>query len=134
MIDNDTYEDGEKYDSKLAAEFVMRCFHARTAAHVLHLKSNSYAEHQALREFYDEVIDLIDAFAEMYQGEYMMQLSCSGVSGYQTPSNGMALITGMTKWIKANRESICDSSECQAQIDDILELCHSTAYKLKFLK
>jgi hypothetical protein len=124
----------EKYDDKLAAEFVMRCFHARTAAHVLHLKSTSYSEHKALQKFYDNIIDLIDAFAEMYQGEYLMQLNCSGVSGYQTPSNAMSLITGMTKWVKSNREAICDSPECQAQIDDVLELCHSTAYKLKFLK
>lgn len=124
----------EKYNPKLAAEFVMRCFHARTAAHVLHLKSTSYAEHVALKEFYDEVIDLIDVFAEMYQGEYQMQLQCSGVSGYQTPANPMALITGMSKWIKANREEVCDSPECQAAIDDVLTLCHSTAYKLKFLK
>lgn len=124
----------EKYNSKLAAEFVMRCFHARTAAHVLHLKSTSYAEHVALNEFYDGIIDLIDGFAEMYQGEYLELLPLSNVGGYQTPSNAMSLITGMTKWVKSNREEICDSSECQAAIDDVLTLCHSTAYKLKFLK
>lgn len=127
----------EKYDSKLAAELVMRCFHARTAAHVLHLKVSgpgSYAEHKALNEFYDGIIDLVDGFAEMFQGEYLELLPLSGVGGYQTPPSGMALVTGMTKWIKANREAICDSSECQNVIDEILTLCHSTAYKLKFLK
>jgi hypothetical protein len=127
----------EKYNSKLAAEFVMRCFHARTAAHVLHLKCTgpgSLAEHMALNEFYDGIIDLIDGFAEMYQGEYLELLPLSGVGGYQTPSNATSLITGMTRWVKANREEICDSSECQNVIDEILTLCHSTAYKLKFLK
>jgi DNA-binding ferritin-like protein len=127
----------EKYDSKLAAEFVMRCFHARTAAHVLHLKSTgpgSFAEHKALNEFYDGIVDLIDGFAEMYQGEYLELLPMSGMSGYQTPTSAMALISGMTKWIKSNREQICDSSECQNVVDEILSLCHSTAYKLKFLK
>lgn len=127
----------ENYNPKLAAEFVMRGFHARTAAHVLHLKSQgpgSYAEHAALSGFYDGVVDLMDRFAETYQGEYQILLDCSKMSGYQTPSTPMALITGMTKWAKDNREDICDSDECQAIIDDILELCHSTAYKLKFLK
>lgn len=140
MIDNDEYEngeEGEKYDSKLAAEFVMRCFHARTAAHVLHLKSQgpgSFAEHKALGEFYDCIVGLIDGFAEMYQGEYMEILPLTNVDGYRTPPNALSLITGMTKWIKSNRENICDSSECQSVIDDILALTHSTAYKLKFLK
>lgn len=127
----------EKYDAKLAAEFVMRCFHARTAAHVMHLRSQgpgSFAEHAALGAFYDGIVDLIDGFAEMYQGEYLELLPLSAVGGYQTPSNPMALISGMTKWIKANREAMCDSSECQNVIDEILTLCHSTAYKLKFLK
>jgi hypothetical protein len=124
----------ENTNPKLAAEFVMRCFHARTAAHVLHLKSGSYSEHETLKEFYQQIIHKIDSFAEMYQGEYLTQLNCSGVSGYQTPTNSMALISGMIKWTKANREEICDSPECQALIDEIMELCNRTAYKLKFLK
>lgn len=127
----------EAYDSKLAAEFVMRCFHARTAAHVLHLRSQgpgSFAEHKALNEFYDGIIDLVDGFAEMFQGEYLELLPLAGMNGYQTPTTSMALISGMTKWIKDNRDDICESSECQNVIDEILALCHSTAYKLKFLK
>lgn len=127
----------DKYDPKVAAEFIMRCFHARTAAHVLHLKAQgpgAYAEHVALGEFYDGIVGLADGIAELIQGEYLEILPLSGVSGYQTPSNGLALVTGLTKWIKANREQICDSSECQNEIDTVLALCHSTAYKLKFLK
>jgi len=121
------------YDPKVAGELIMRCFHARTAAHVLHLKTSSYAEHVALQGFYDGVVDLADRLAEAFQGEYQEIIS-SYPSGYQTPTSGMALITGLCKWISDNRDDVCDSSECQAIIDDILELGHSTAYKLKFLK
>ena len=127
----------EKYDPKVAAEFVMRMFHARTAAHVLHLKAQgpgAYAEHKALNEFYDEIVDLADGIAEMLQGEYLELLTLSGISGYQTPASGLALVTGLSKWISANRKDVCPSSECQNLIDGVLELCHSTAYKLKFLK
>jgi hypothetical protein len=124
----------KKYDLKVAAEAVMRCFHARTAAHVLHLKTGSYAEHAALQEFYEGVIDLADRLAEAVQGEYLEILPLSGVAGYQTPTSSLALVTGLTKWIESNREQICDSPQCQAIVDDILELCHGTAYKIKFLK
>lgn len=127
----------EKYDPKVAAELIMRMFHARTAAHVLHLKSagpGSFAEHKALNEFYDEIVDLADGIAEMLQGEYLELLPLSGITGYQTPSSGLALVTGLSKWVSSNRQDVCSSSECQNLIDGVLELCHSTAYKLKFLK
>lgn len=39
--------------SQLAGEFIMRLFHSRTVAHVLHLKTRSYAAHKALQKFYE---------------------------------------------------------------------------------
>ncbi len=128
-------ESGEmESNPKLAAEFVLRLFHARTAAHVLHLKTKSYAEHKALNDFYDGIVDLADGFAEMYQGNYALLLEMSSIEGYKTPSTSMMLISGLTNWIKTNREAICDCSEGQNMIDEVLTLCHSTAYKLKFLE
>jgi len=119
-------------DHKLAAELVMRCFHSRTAAHVLHLKSKSYSEHMALHDFYDSIVDLTDEFAEMYQGEYMTLLN-EHPDGYKNPPNALALVNGLASWIDANRKKVCDSSQCQSQIDLIAMLCNQTAYKLKFL-
>ena len=120
-------------NDKLAGELIARCFHARTAAHILHLKSKSYAEHKALNEFYDEIIDLIDEFAEMYQGEHATIIE-NYPDGYRTPSSPLVLIGGLQSWIENNRKNICESQQCQAQIDVILMLCNQTFYKLKFLK
>lgn len=131
ISDEEQGEVGE--DPKMASEFVLRLFHARTAAHILHLKTRSYAEHKALNEFYDEIVGLADDFAEMYQGEYSQLLEMSGIEGYKTPPTPLALIGGLTNWIDNNREEVCDSSECQNVIDEIMKLCHSTYYKLKFL-
>jgi hypothetical protein len=120
-------------NTRLAGEFIVRLFHARTAAHILHLKTQSYAEHKALNDFYDSVVDFADSFAECYTGEYL-QIMDFPSEGYRTPATSMALISGLTNWIKDNRDDICDSPECQNIIDEVLSLCHSTAYKLKFLK
>lgn len=120
-------------NDNLAGEFIARCFHARTAAHILHLKSKSYAEHKALNEFYDEIIDLTDDFAEMYQGEQSTIIQ-TYPDGYRTPSSPLVLISGLQSWVENNRKNICDSQQCQAQIDVILMLCNQTFYKLKFLK
>ena len=42
----------------MIGELIVRCFHARTNAHILHLQTRSYATHVALNEFYDEIVTL----------------------------------------------------------------------------
>jgi len=115
-----------------AGELVARCFHARTAAHIFHLKTRSYAVHMALHGFYDEIVDLADAFAETYQG-------CIGLiedypTRYTMPATAEAMLSELYNWIEDNRESIAEEPHLQALIDDIQSLIDSTQYKLKFLK
>lgn len=43
-------------------------FMSRTAAHMAHLKTSSYAKHKALNKFYDDIVDLADDLAEAGQG------------------------------------------------------------------
>lgn len=50
------------------AEFVAKSFATRTAAHTLHLLSDSYAQHIALGEFYDALLDKTDEYAEVAMG------------------------------------------------------------------
>lgn len=120
--------------SKLAGELVMRCFHARTVSHVMHLKTRSYATHKALNDFYDEIVDLADSFAETYQGEYGL------IEDYPTacrmPADPVALMEELWGWINDNRHKIADPDDSHIQniIDEIVGLVRQTEYKLKFLK
>lgn len=111
----------------------MRCFHARTNAHVLHLQSKSYAEHVALNEFYDGIIGLTDAFAETYQAEELIE----GYSGtFKLATDPLAMLEDLAEWIEDNRYECCDEDETclQSLIDDLVVFIKSTIYKLKFLK
>lgn len=114
-------------------EFIVRCFHARTNAHILHLKSRSYSQHVALKEFYEEVIPLVDKLAEAYQGQYGI---ISTYPAKQMPMTDEALILmeDLVTWIEKNRDDICDESYCQNIIDEVVALIRSTQYKLRFLK
>ena len=77
----------------MIGKLVMELFHARTTAHVLHLKSRSYAQHVALQGFYDGVIPLADALAEAYQGEYsLIETYPTKYSPYSDP---ILLMAGM---------------------------------------
>lgn len=118
----------------MIGELVMRCFHARTNAHVLHLKTTSFAKHKALNEFYDALPDLVDTLAETYQGNYGLIESYPG--RYTPVEDPVALVTELAEWIEKNRYECCDGDDTclQNQVDEIMALCRSTTYKLKVLK
>lgn len=42
----------------------------RDQMHLIHWNTTSYAEHKALNDFYDKILDLTDSFVETYQGKY----------------------------------------------------------------
>lgn len=48
-----------------AAELIARCFAARTAAHIAHLQTTSYAQHVALDEFYNVIVGLANMVDEI---------------------------------------------------------------------
>lgn len=117
-----------------AGELVMRCFNARTNAHVLHLQTKSFAAHKALNDFYGDIVPLADSFAEAWQGDY--GLIPSFPAKYTYHSDGLALMDDLSKWIEANRDDCCDADDTYLQniIDEIVALIRGTQYKLKFLK
>ncbi len=51
-------------------QLITRTFQARDIAHRAHWATKSYAQHVALGDFYDEVIDKIDDIVESYQGQF----------------------------------------------------------------
>ncbi len=118
----------------MIGELIMRLFHARTAAHVLHLKTRSYAQHKALNEFYDEIVDLADTIAEAWQGAHGLIEEFPG--RYSTPSEPVAMLEELCTWVKNNRYKVVDRAETniQNEIDNVVTLIDSTLYKLRFLK
>lgn len=114
------------------AELIARCRAASTAAHFSHLMTPSYAAHIALNEFYDGIIPLVDTVAESFIGRYGRFEAFPNVK--EASTDGLQIVGNLTKWIDANRAMISDLSEIQNDIDTILALCNSTAYKLRELK
>lgn len=125
-------------DHKCAAELIVRCFDARTQAHLFHLNAvgGSYALHKALEEFYDAIPDLVDTFTEGYQGVHgLIQLKTYPEAPKRADSP-LDLLTELRKWIMAERDDIgtADDSEIQNNIDEIVSLIDATLYKVRFFK
>jgi len=105
--------------------FIAQSFAVRTAAHLLHLSTTSYAQHVALNSFYDGLVPLIDAYAETYQGAHGLIKSYPS----KTPPTDSALL------VKEEQEEDEDRSEALSNIlAEIEQLAATTVYKLRFLK
>ena len=117
-------------NNEKAALLVVMCFEARTKSHLAHLQTKSYAQHIAFNEFYDGIVGLTDSFAEAFQGRYGIIESYSTIS---STSKGLENIKSLRNWIDANRQECGDFSELQNEIDNIVNLCNSTIYKLENL-
>lgn len=121
--------------SLVAGKYVALLFLGRDIAHRVHLKTRSFAEHKALNEFYDEIVDLADSFAEAYQGRYNELLDIPLLTNDKKGTIADVL-EGQMKWIEDNRASICPRTETALHniIDEAVGLYMSTLYKLRFLK
>lgn len=119
----------------MIGELILRMFHARTNAHVLHLQSRSYAQHKALNEFYDGIVDLADSIAEGYQGEHGL-IDFTTKSRYAQEADPVKMISSLQEWVEQNRYEAVEAEDTYIQnvIDEVVMLCSSTLYKLKFLK
>lgn len=118
--------------SKTAKGLVQKMFEARQVAHNRHLATKSYAEHEALGEFYEELLKTADDFAETYQGQYGllgdMPLEVSPVEDI------VQYLEDCARIFAAGRESLKKDAHLQNMVDELVSLTYKTLYKLRFLK
>ena len=116
-------------------EIISVLFHSRNQVHIYHLQTESYAEHKALQDYYDGVLDLIDGLVESYQGKYgiLTNYTTLKVDDYVSNDEVQSYLNKVNSVIEKNRTSVKEPY-IQNQIDSVQELIFSTLYKLKFLK
>jgi len=129
-------EDSEDVESNDDfCEMVCNILHSRNQAHVFHLQTQSFAEHKALNDYYDGVVDLFDGIVESYQGKYgiIKNFKTFKIEQYRNGKKTISYFERLLDIIEENRDSV-DDSYIQNQIDTVQELINSTIYKLRFLK
>ena len=107
-------------------------FYARTVTHIEHLKTKSYAQHKALGNFYDEIIDLADNLAEAYQGDKGL---LGPIPQYaKIPDYAIdVFLEKQMNTIEELRKQDNYRSALQNIIDEVIGLYLSTLYKLRNL-
>jgi hypothetical protein len=94
----------------------------------------SFSAHEALGEYYDEIIEKVDTLTESYQGKYgiVVDYKSYALVNFVSFEQVIAYFEELCSQVYTLRTSISDSY-IQNQIDTIEELLYSTKYKLKFL-
>jgi DNA-binding ferritin-like protein len=116
------------------ADFVGTLFLARDVTHSVHLNTRSFSKHSALNEFYDNIIELADKFAEAYQGRHGLIGPISLMNAKKT-GNVIEFLEDSLADVEKMRYEVVDKSDTPLQniIDEIVGQYLSTLYKLKFL-
>ena len=114
------------------ALFAATLLHSATNTHFFHWSTDSYAKHKALRSYYDNIVDLVDAYVEAYMGCYDQITEFPNV--YHQPKDPIKYLQSLQKFIKEARNDLPQDEQLCNLIDAIADLVDSTTYKLRFLK
>lgn len=103
-------------------------FMSRTAAHMAHLKTTSYAAHKALDEFYTDIVGLSDDLIEAAQGQYgILDIPFVNLSG--SVKDPIGLLQNHLRQLDSTMEN-CDEDYLMNIYQEIQKLYRSTLYKL----
>lgn len=113
-------------------QLIARVFYARNVAHFTHWRTKSFAQHEALGGFYDDVIDALDTLVEAYQGAFGL---IGSIPSYGKSNDCLACLKEDAKWIEFNHEKICKGNRAVANlVDGVTEVYLKAIYKLENLK
>lgn len=117
----------------IISDYAMCLLHSVTAAHIHHWNTSSYAEHQALGEFYDKLSDLADTFVEATLLEKGKKISSE--KALFLGENGLELVKYVytQTYVYRNAPGFTQLSEVQNIVDEIAALCRHTEFLINRL-
>jgi len=104
--------------------------------HMIHLKTESFAAHSALDEFYKAAPGFADSIIEQYQGateklvEYPKEVDMYSIDSVQ---EAIEYLRHLYHCVSMAQE-VCEHSEIINEFDNIKSQINKTKYKLIFLK
>jgi DNA-binding ferritin-like protein len=122
------------------SKFFSKLFESKEMAHVYHLQvkgdQGSFAKHEALGDYYEDIVDMIDELIEVYQGQYDL------IENYDIIDTKNTINKEPQEYFKEIGDFIMEEKKCISEkdthlhslIDDVVCLVYKTLYKLKYNK
>jgi hypothetical protein len=111
-------------------------FLSRDLAHREHLKTTSYAQHVALNEFYDAIVDLADKLTEAYQGRHEIIANIPLLKDESPKAVPADMLKNHMDMVEKLRYTAIEKTDTPLQniVDEVVSQYLSTLYKLRNLK
>ena len=119
-------------ETENVAMFAATLLHSATNTHFFHFSTDSYSQHKALGNFYDEIVELVDDYVEAYMGCYEQIKSFPSV--YHQPKEPLKYLESLKNFVKDANPDLPTEQELVNIVAEIQQLIDSTIYKLKYLK
>jgi len=115
-------------------ELLCEMLEASAQAKVFHWQTSSFAEHEALGEFYDGFNALVDKFIESYQGCYgRIMMGCDMEVKPYTMDAPVTFLESFKSYISGEaRMLVIGNSALTNILDEINALVDQTIYRLTF--
>ncbi|QDH50435.1 hypothetical protein [Caulobacter phage KcrB] len=114
-------------------EFVSRAFYTRDLAHWEHWRTKSFSQHEALGEFYEELITSVDSVVEAYQGRFDIVGPLPVPNEYA--GDIIKHLEADRDWLEENRDELAQGiTALENLIDTVSDLYLRTIYKLERFK
>ena len=125
-------ESGEMEDPQ--EELLCEMLEASAQAKVFHWQTSSFAEHDALGDFYEAFNPLMDKFIESYQGCYgRIMLGCDLEVKPYTMDAPMTFMSSFKDYVSGEaRMLVMGNSALLNILDEIKALAEQTLYRLTF--
>lgn len=125
-------ESGEMEDPQ--EELLCEMLEASAQAKVFHWQTSSFAEHEALGDFYEGFNDLMDKFIESYQGCYgRIMMGCDLEVKPYTMDAPVTFLEAFKEYISGGaRMLVIGNSALTNILDEINGLVDQTIYRLTF--
>jgi hypothetical protein len=112
---------------------IAQLFGARDTTHRLHLRTRSFAQHIALGDLYEELVELADQLAEIYQGKYGVMNIPQPISTF-SDNDPIIFIRELAQWAENSRSSFNPAdTNLLNEWDGVLSTIYRTKYKLENL-
>lgn len=115
-------------------ELLCEMLEASAQAKVFHWQTSSFAEHEAMGEFYEGFNDLMDKFIEAYQGCYgRIMMGCDLEVKPYTMDAPVAFLSSFKDYISGGaRMCVLGNTALSNILDEINGLVEQTLYRLTF--
>ena len=117
-------------------EIVSYFNNAKQQAIVWYQQTDSFSEHKALEEFYDEIVGLLDELSESYAGIYgrLSPYEVDDLMDWSSTDDTIKYYRGCYDWLQVERKTAPQDSYIQNQLDEITQLLGQTLYRLSLRK